>query len=48
METDAQRTALASLGCDLLQGYVIARPMPAEAVPGWMAALEPVLDTAVA
>jgi diguanylate cyclase (GGDEF)-like protein len=39
VETDAQRTALASLGCDLLQGYVIARPMPAEAVPDWLRAL---------
>ena len=25
------------LGCDLGQGYGIARPMPAEAVPGWVA-----------
>ena len=37
VETDAQRAALVRLGCDQLQGYVIARPMPAEAVPGWLA-----------
>jgi EAL domain-containing protein (putative c-di-GMP-specific phosphodiesterase class I) len=28
--------ALAALGCDEAQGYAIARPMPAEDVPGWM------------
>ncbi|MCH2241577.1 MAG: bifunctional diguanylate cyclase/phosphodiesterase [Aquabacterium sp.] len=39
VETDDQRAALASLGCDLLQGYVIARPMPADDVPHWLASL---------
>ena len=28
---------LLELGCDHAQGYVIARPMPAEEVPGWIA-----------
>ena len=27
---------LRALGCDSLQGYVIARPMPADAVLGWL------------
>jgi diguanylate cyclase (GGDEF)-like protein/PAS domain S-box-containing protein len=29
VETDAQRKHLASLGCDLLQGYLYSRPVPA-------------------
>jgi EAL domain-containing protein (putative c-di-GMP-specific phosphodiesterase class I) len=28
VETEAQRTILASLGCDQMQGYLISRPMP--------------------
>ncbi|MGC4076234.1 MAG: EAL domain-containing protein [Rubrivivax sp.] len=40
VETAAQQAALTELGCDLLQGYVIARPMPAEAVLAWIAAFE--------
>jgi EAL domain-containing protein (putative c-di-GMP-specific phosphodiesterase class I) len=38
VETDAQRDALTAFGCDVLQGFGIARPMPADAVPGWLAA----------
>ncbi len=38
VETDEQRDALVRLGCDLLQGYRIARPMPADAVPQWFEA----------
>jgi len=29
------------LGCDLAQGFGIARPMPAEQLPGWMAEFRP-------
>ncbi|NTV96528.1 MAG: EAL domain-containing protein [Thiobacillus sp.] len=32
---------LLHLGCDLAQGYAIARPMPADAVPGWVAGWRP-------
>ena len=32
VETDAQRDQLARLGCLLAQGFLLARPMPAEAV----------------
>lgn len=40
VETAAQRRLLARMGCDLLQGYLIARPMPAEAVLPWITAFE--------
>ncbi|MDR0996805.1 MAG: EAL domain-containing protein [Zoogloeaceae bacterium] len=30
VETDAQRKHLAALGCDLLQGYLYSRPVPAD------------------
>ncbi|MCP1315019.1 bifunctional diguanylate cyclase/phosphodiesterase [Halomonas sp. 707D7] len=36
VETLAHAEALLSLGCDLAQGYGIARPMPADEVPGWL------------
>jgi EAL domain-containing protein (putative c-di-GMP-specific phosphodiesterase class I) len=29
VETEAQRTALAKMGCDMIQGYLVGRPMPA-------------------
>lgn len=34
VETAAQRTFLANLGCDALQGYLLGRPMPASQFPG--------------
>ncbi|OQW86439.1 MAG: diguanylate cyclase [Rhodoferax ferrireducens] len=38
VETVAHGTALLQLGCELGQGYGIARPMPADQMPGWVAA----------
>ncbi|MEI7997072.1 MAG: EAL domain-containing protein, partial [Methylococcaceae bacterium] len=35
VETVEQGTQLRKLGCDQAQGYVIARPMPADQLPGW-------------
>lgn len=35
VESDAHGVALLGLGCDLGQGYAIARPMPAAAFPDW-------------
>ncbi|MEY4344969.1 MAG: hypothetical protein RL032_801, partial [Pseudomonadota bacterium] len=41
VETTAHGTALLQLGCDLAQGYGIARPMPAEQLPAWAATWKP-------
>jgi diguanylate cyclase (GGDEF)-like protein/PAS domain S-box-containing protein len=41
VETAEQGDLLASLGCHQLQGFSISRPMPAEAVPGWVAGWVP-------
>ena len=32
---------LLQIGCELAQGYVIARPMPANEIPGWLATWQP-------
>jgi diguanylate cyclase (GGDEF)-like protein len=37
VETGLQRSVLASIGVERLQGYLIARPMPGENVAGWLA-----------
>ena len=37
VETSEQLAALGSIGCDASQGYLIARPMPATAVTGYLA-----------
>ncbi len=41
VETDAHGELLLQLGCDLAQGYGIARPMPAVDLPEWMAGWRP-------
>jgi diguanylate cyclase (GGDEF)-like protein/PAS domain S-box-containing protein len=38
VETIAHGTALLELGCELAQGYGIARPMPGNAMPAWATA----------
>jgi diguanylate cyclase len=37
VEDDAVLAILRTLGCELAQGFGIARPMPADAVPAWAA-----------
>lgn len=41
VETVAHGTALLQLGCELAQGYGIARPMPAEQIPTWVSTWRP-------
>jgi diguanylate cyclase (GGDEF)-like protein len=41
VETIAHGTALLQLGCELAQGYGIARPMPPEQMPEWVAEWQP-------
>ena len=51
VETEAQREVLLELGGDELQGYLIARPMPAVALLEWLQrheALQPVAFEATA
>ena len=36
VETIEHGTALLQLGCELAQGYGIARPMPADDIPEWV------------
>ena len=38
VEHVGEHALLSQLGCDHVQGFAIARPMPAEDVPGWIAA----------
>ena len=41
VETAEQGVLLMRLGCDIAQGYGIARPMPAEDIPAWVAGYRP-------
>jgi EAL domain-containing protein (putative c-di-GMP-specific phosphodiesterase class I) len=41
VETVAHGTVLTQMGCDLAQGYGIAKPMPAEEIPAWVASWRP-------
>lgn len=37
VETEAQRDQLVRMGCQKLQGYLFARPQPADVFPDWLA-----------
>lgn len=37
VETQQDWDAVSQAGVDLIQGYFVARPMPAEEIPGWLA-----------
>ena len=37
VETEGQRDILVAMGCDGAQGWLFGRPMPAEALAGWIA-----------
>jgi EAL domain-containing protein (putative c-di-GMP-specific phosphodiesterase class I) len=41
VETIEHGSALLQLGCDLAQGYGIARPMPASDIPAWISDWKP-------
>jgi EAL domain-containing protein (putative c-di-GMP-specific phosphodiesterase class I) len=41
VETPAELRWLASHGCDVVQGYGISRPLPAQQLPGWIASYTP-------
>jgi hypothetical protein len=41
VETAEHGLMLLHLGCEMAQGYGIARPMPAEDLPGWLASWRP-------
>ncbi len=41
VENAEQGVLLMRLGCDVAQGFGIAKPMPAAAVPGWVAQFQP-------
>jgi EAL domain-containing protein (putative c-di-GMP-specific phosphodiesterase class I) len=43
-ETSAHCKLLLQIGCDLAQGYGIARPMPASQIPAWVASWQPDAD----
>ena len=42
VETVEHAVLLMQLGCDVAQGYGIAKPMPVEQVPRWMAQFVPI------
>lgn len=47
VETQANWDQLAAMGCDIAQGYFIAKPMPAEAFQAWVARYQPPVTTPV-
>ena len=47
IETQENWDQLAAMGCDIAQGYFIARPMPADAIQAWVSQYRPPVTTAV-
>jgi len=41
VETEAHGALLLEMGCDLAQGYGIAKPMPGDQFPQWMQGWRP-------
>jgi diguanylate cyclase (GGDEF)-like protein len=48
VETEQILDALADLGCDIAQGYLLARPMPAGALPEWLNSRRAAVESASA
>jgi EAL domain-containing protein (putative c-di-GMP-specific phosphodiesterase class I) len=46
VETAGQRDVLSRMGCDELQGYFYAKPMPARQLMAWIAEREPLAHVA--
>jgi sensor c-di-GMP phosphodiesterase-like protein len=40
VETQAQREFLAARGCNIMQGFIVTHPLPAEAFLAWATGLE--------
>lgn len=47
VETPGEHAMLAQLGCGHVQGFGVARPMPVEELPDWVAAHEAEMDAAL-
>jgi diguanylate cyclase (GGDEF)-like protein len=47
VEDEATLKQLKDLDCDLAQGYLIARPMPGDRIPGWLAERQAARDARV-
>ena len=41
VETPAHIKRLLALGCDVMQGYALARPMPPDDIPRWVREFRP-------
>jgi EAL domain-containing protein (putative c-di-GMP-specific phosphodiesterase class I) len=44
VETAPVLAELSELGCDIAQGFLLARPMPASQLPGWLLAYQPATE----
>jgi EAL domain-containing protein (putative c-di-GMP-specific phosphodiesterase class I) len=48
VETEQVLAELTRLGCDIAQGFLLARPMPAAQLPDWLLAHRPLVGSAAA